>query len=231
MDTEISETEFLKQYDPNKYSRPSLAVDAIVFSYFANRLHVLLIRRRNHPYRGHWVFPGGFVEVYEDPNEAVRRELHEETGVEADVLAQLATFGRPDRDPRYHVVSVAYFGIAKGTGMVLQAGDDAAHAEWHPARETPPLGFDHAHVLKVALDRIEREMVYPSFALRFLGRRFTGSDLVDLYREVLRKDLDGQRFLRRFSRYCLDKPTMTRPVRVSRVKLRKAETAIGAWWM
>jgi 8-oxo-dGTP diphosphatase len=231
MDSEMTENEYLKAYNPNQYARPSLAADAIVFGYFAERLRILLIQRKNHPFRGHWVLPGGFIEVYEDPSEAVHRELREETGIEVDDLFQLGVFGRPDRDPRYHVISTAYIGIAKPGDQRPQADDDAMNAAWHPVRKTPPLAFDHEEILDAALHRLKREIVRPSFAMRFFERSFTGADLVGLYQEILDRKLDGARFLRRLSKVCLEKPTMTRPVRINRSALRKFEATLGAWWL
>jgi len=232
MTHDMTESEFLGSYDPNKYARPCIAADAVVFTYAEGRLQVLLIRRKNHPFRGRWVFPGGFIEVYEDPDEAVGRELREETGVEVDDLVQLGTFGRPDRDPRYHVISIAYFGVLPPRSqMQPRASDDAMDAAWCPVQQTEPLAFDHEEILAVALERLRREVTRLSFALRFFDRRFTGAELFGLYQEVLGKKLDGERLLRRLSRVCLEKPTMTRPVRIGRRKLRQFEATLGAWWL
>jgi len=227
----MTETEFLKSYDPSNYARPSIAADAIIFRYFAAQLQVLLIQRRSHPFRGHWVFPGGFIEVYEDPLEAAHRELREEAGIEVDELMQLGVFGRPDRDPRYHVISIAYLGIAKPGEQTPQADDDAMNAAWYPVRKAPPLAFDHEEVLDTALHRLRREIPRLSFAARFLERGFTAGDLLGLYQEIIGKKLDGARFLRRLGRLGSERPSLTRPVRINRVALRKFEAALGAWWL
>jgi 8-oxo-dGTP diphosphatase len=209
MDEEMSESDYVKSYDPNQYARPCLAADAVVFRYVAESLQVLLIQRKNHPFRGRWAFPGGFIEVYEDPDVAVRRELSEETGIEATELHPLGVFGRPDRDPRYHVVSTVYFEVTSAGDQTPQAADDAANAAWYPARKTPPLAFDHAEILDAALQRLRREIARPSFALRFFARgRATGSDLLSLYQAILGKKLDPGRFFRRLSKVCRKTPTL-----------------------
>jgi len=230
MGSEMSETEFLKSYDPTKYARPSLATDAIVFGYFGGRIHTLLIQRKNHPFKGRWVFPGGFVEVYEDPDEGVRRELREETGVEIGELAQLAVFGRPDRDPRYHVISAAYIGVIAPEAAVVNADDDAANAAWHPVDHTPPLGFDHETVLQVALDRLRKEIHYPSFAMRFFQKGCTGAELLALYQAVLGQKIDPKRFLEGLVPACSSAPALDKPVRLHKQKLRDFESRLGAWW-
>jgi 8-oxo-dGTP diphosphatase len=231
MNPEATDTEFIQSYDPNKYARPCIAADAVVFRCRAGRLEVLLMQRRNPPFRGHWAFPGGFIEVYEDPDEAVRRELREETGVEVEAMFHLGVFGRPDRDPRYHVISTAYIGVAREDGPPLQADDDAMNAAWYPVKKTPPLAFDHEEVLDAALRRLREKMVRPSFALRFFERRFTGADLLGLYEAILGKRLDGARFLRRLGRLCVEKPAMNRAVRIRRAELRRFEATLGRWWV
>jgi 8-oxo-dGTP diphosphatase len=231
MKTEMTEAEYLKTYNPNKYERPSLAVDAIVFDYLGGRLQTLLVQRKNHPFQGWWVFPGGFVEVYEDPDEAVHRELREETGVDASPLTQFGVFGRPNRDPRYHVVSVAYLGIVLPKEAQPQAADDASNAAWHPVRHKPPLAFDHEGVLETALKRVRGEMTHLAFATRFLAKGFTGRELFDLYQEVLGRKLDPRRFLRGLARVCTEAPRMESRVRIDRPELKRFEARQGQWWV
>ena len=110
------------------------AVDAVVFGLDAEDLKVLLIKRDLEPYAGHWALPGGFVRVGESLDGAVRRELMEETGLERVYLEQLYTFGEPDRDPREHTVSVAYYALVKLTDHKVRAATDARDADAQDAR-------------------------------------------------------------------------------------------------
>ena len=96
-----------------EYARPALTVDAVVFGLDDEDLKVLLVRRDLEPFKGKWALPGGFVRVGETLEEAVRRELREETGVAEVFLEQLYTFGATDRDPRERVVTVAYYALVK----------------------------------------------------------------------------------------------------------------------
>jgi len=118
------------------------------------RPRVLLIRRRDDPFAGHWAFPGGFVNENEPLEAAARRELKEETGVEVTDLVQLGTFGDPGRDPRGWTVTVAFLGRVDATKLKPQAGDDAAAVDWHFVDAPPPLAFDHAKILAIAARRI-----------------------------------------------------------------------------
>lgn len=118
---------------------------------------VLLIRRGREPHAGRLALPGGFVDIDEDLGPAAARELEEETGVSGVDLVQLAAYGAPDRDPRQRTVSVAHLGVVPEP-LPVTAGDDAAEAGWYDAHEVlagaEELAFDHARVLRDALDRL-----------------------------------------------------------------------------
>ena len=122
--------EFLAAYDENKYRRPSVTVDMVVFTLNERgELCVMLIRRRNHPFIGRWALPGGFVEMDEELSAAAARELQEETGVTGIPLRGFGTFGAVDRDPRTRVITSAFYAVAPMGSIAPQAGDDAADAK------------------------------------------------------------------------------------------------------
>ena len=124
-----------------QWEKPSLAVDAIVI----NGDKILLIRRGKEPWKGMLAFPGGFVEQGEDPEVAVIRELKEECGLDGVVEKLVCVKGDPNRDPRGHVVSIAYLVTAQGMPL---AGDDAADAAWYDLSEIKELAGDHMSMLE-----------------------------------------------------------------------------------
>ena len=130
------------------YPRPMLSVDAVVFCAVEREAHVLLIQRKHDPHAGAWALPGGFVEDMEPLDEAVARELVEETGLAGVALKQFRTYGDPGRDPRGHAVSVVYTGQWTGEASAVEAGDDAALAQWFPLSGLPELAFDHGDILR-----------------------------------------------------------------------------------
>src|SRR5262245_41266859 len=113
-----------------QYPRPALAVDCVVFGLDDEDLKVLLIRRGAPPFADRWALPGGFVHTDETIDEAARRELREEAGIEKVYLEQLYTFGDVDRDPRERVVSVAYYALVKLMDHKVRAATDAREAAW-----------------------------------------------------------------------------------------------------
>ncbi len=128
-----------------RYPTPALAVDGVLLRKGA----VLLIRRGHAPFEGHWAFPGGFVELGERAEDAVVREILEETGLRTRIKTLVGFYSDPDRDPRGHVASAVY--LLSAAGGRLQGGDDAREAAWWPLARRPPLAFDHEEILEDAL--------------------------------------------------------------------------------
>jgi ADP-ribose pyrophosphatase YjhB (NUDIX family) len=137
----ISEQQFLETYDAGEYERPSVTVDMLVFTIRSEtqenyrklaepELQLLLIRRGGHPYMGQWALPGGFVSMQESLEDAARRELFTETGLDDIYLEQLYTWGDVHRDPRTRVISCSYMALVDSSELQLQAGDDASEADW-----------------------------------------------------------------------------------------------------
>lgn len=138
------------------FPRPGLTADCVVFGRGGDgAMNVLLIQRKKDPFAGSWAVPGGFVNEGEDLQEAARRELWEETGLSELPLHQFHAFGRPGRDPRGWVVTVAYWAVVDPAAVQLRAGDDAARAAWFPLADLPPLAFDHDEMLQKAVAALE----------------------------------------------------------------------------
>lgn len=132
----LTEAEFLEQYSPGDFDRPSVTVDILLFAVDTeevghdSRLKLLLVKRKNHPFIDNWAIPGGFVEMDESLDEAARRELKEETNGEVLYMEQLHTFGKVHRDPRSRVITVAYMAVVDHSQLDIKAGDDAKEAKW-----------------------------------------------------------------------------------------------------
>ena len=138
----LTEQEFLAQYKPGNYARPSMTVDILIFAapglngsisipaFTEHAVKVLLIKRGGHPCLGQWALPGGFVNPTETVTQAAYRELEEETGVKNVPLTQLYTFSQPGRDPRTWVMSCAHITLLDTDAIKITAGDDADNAAW-----------------------------------------------------------------------------------------------------
>jgi 8-oxo-dGTP diphosphatase len=172
-----------------------IAVDAIVFGYADNKLNVLLIKQKYGVLKNKWALVGGFVKDDETLNDAVNRELHEEAGIKVNYLEQLYTFGDDlDRDPRFRVISVAYFALVNSTKLVLKADTDAEDARWFPLDELPALAFDHQSILQTAQKRLQSKLTYQPVGFDLLPKEFLFSELETLYCTILEKEIDRRNF-------------------------------------
>ncbi len=131
-----------------RYENPALTVDAVWLS----RGRILLVRRRRAPFRDCWALPGGFVELRETVEEALERELREETGLSGRPVGIVGVYSGPDRDPRKPTTTVAFF--VRGRPGTPRSGDDAGAAAWVPLREVGTLAFDHGRILRDALRKL-----------------------------------------------------------------------------
>ncbi|HXJ00592.1 MAG TPA: NUDIX hydrolase [Micropepsaceae bacterium] len=128
-------------------NHPFLACDCVVFD---GRGRLLLIRRKNEPYQGYYALPGGFMETGETAERAALRELKEETGLDASKPRLVGVYSDPKRDPRHHTVTITYLIFVDD--VVPAAGDDAASAEFVENWDGLALAFDHAQMLRDALE-------------------------------------------------------------------------------
>lgn len=172
-----------------------IAVDAIVFGYTDNKLNVLLIKQKFGALKNQWALVGGFVKDNETLNEAVNRELQEEAGIKVNYLEQLYTFGdNINRDPRFRVISVAYFALINSTKLILKADSDAEEARWFPMNDLPNLAFDHKEIIATAQRRLQSKLTYQPIGFDLLPKEFLFSDLENLYCTILNKEIDRRNF-------------------------------------
>jgi len=136
-----------------RVSKIFLTVDVILIKKEANVPNILLIQRKNDPFKNAWALPGGFVDENEDLEAAAKRELLEETSVTVNSLEQLKAFGKPNRDPRGHMVSVAFIGFADENTKAV-AADDANEAKWFSLNDLPELAFDHAEIINFGRSKV-----------------------------------------------------------------------------
>lgn len=187
-------------YDPSQFPPFAVTVDVVILTMSEGALHVLLVRRGQAPYEGMWAIPGGFKLPTETLDQAAKRELAEETGVDAaSLLTQYGAYGDPERDPRMNVVTIAYLAVLRDVGDVV-AGTDAAAASLVPVSHVLDgridLAFDHVRIVRDALARVRVELEVTGVATAFVGTTFTLAELRAVYEAVWGVQLDGANFRR-----------------------------------
>jgi 8-oxo-dGTP diphosphatase len=187
-------------YDPSQFPPFAVTVDVVILTMSEGALNVLLVRRGEAPFEGMWAIPGGFKRPPETLDGAAKRELAEETGVDAaPVLKQFRAYGDPGRDPRMDVVTVAYLAVLRDVGAI-EAGSDAAAASLIPVSDVLngqiDLAFDHLRILRDAVERIRVELEVSGIATAFVGSTFTMAELRAVYEAIWGVQLDAANFRR-----------------------------------
>src|ERR687896_530861 len=187
-------------YDPSKFPAFAVTVDVVILTMAEGVLHALLVRRGQEPFQSMWAIPGGFKRPDETLDEAARRELSEETGLDVpSLLTQFGAYGDPGRDPRMNVVTIAYLAVLRDVGAIV-AGTDAAEAALVPVsdilEERIELAFDHLRIVRDAVERVRVELELSGIATAFVGTTFTMAELRAVYEAIWGVQLDAANFRR-----------------------------------
>lgn len=198
--------QFMRQAHVYQYPRPTTTVDVVVFGLDMTApmtLNVLLIKRKHKPFADCWALPGGFVNEKEDLRDAAFRELREETHAECSHIEQLRSFGKPGRDPRGHVISVAYMALMRTDSVQIQGDDDASAATWWPVGDLHKidLAFDHKEILETAIKRLRSKVKWQPVGIDLLPEIFSIDDLRMVYETILGETLDRRNFYRKVMSY------------------------------
>lgn len=143
------------KYQPHIF----VTVDIVVTRKYESEIQILLIQRKNEPFQNYWALPGGFVDKNEHIEAAAKRELFEETNIQLFQVKQIGAFGDPNRDPRHHTLSVAYYGEVDALAEA-KAQDDAKSVQWFSLNELPALAFDHHDIVREAIEKYIKKPSY-----------------------------------------------------------------------
>jgi ADP-ribose pyrophosphatase YjhB (NUDIX family) len=179
------------------YEQPGITVDLVIFTVNEDQLKVLLLKRAEAPFSGHWSLPGGFLLVGESLEAAARRVLQEKTGVEQVYLEQLYTFGKPNRDPRARVITVAYFALIPWSNLDQPESKKVIDLKWSAVDQIPRLAFDHTEILQCAVQRLRAKVTYSNIVYGLMPEHFRLSELQRMYEIILNDKLDKRNFRKR----------------------------------
>jgi 8-oxo-dGTP diphosphatase len=179
-------------------------VDIAIFTVIDEALKVLLVQRPAQdeapaePFPGAWALPGGFVDVTRDADllACARRKLREKTGVASPYLEQLGSWGGAARDPRGWSATHVYFALLPAADLRLAKGANAADVAWFEVDTVPrrKLAFDHAEILRAAIERLRSKVEYTSLPAFLLPEPFTLPQLQRTYEIVLGRPVDKSGF-------------------------------------
>ena len=141
-----------------EYPHFAVTVDNVILNLKDPRyIKVLLITRKNEPYKGKLALPGGFLDPEDkSARDGAARELKEETNLSLSTLVQVCALTKEGRDPRERCISIVYEGIVYNEHEEIKAKDDAATVKWVSLQtlKKNDLAFDHALAIKKTLDLV-----------------------------------------------------------------------------
>lgn len=171
-----------------EFERPAVTVDAVGLRVTDGALSVLLVKRDAEPFAGSSALPGGFVRMDEPLEAAVGRVLSTKASLSGLYIEQLASFGDVGRDPRGRTISISYLAVFPGAQRYEGPG------EWHAVDSVPELAFDHAEILRAAIERVRAKIGYSSLALRFLPDTFTLTEAQRVHEAILGQPVDKRNY-------------------------------------
>jgi 8-oxo-dGTP diphosphatase len=186
----------IKMYDINR-NYFHLTADAVVFTIMNDSLKILLIKRKYDPYKGMFALPGGYINIDEELEDGVKRELEEETGVKNVFLKQLHAYGKIGRDPRGRIVTIPYLALIDSEDIKLHATTDAEDAKWYEVYDMPKLAFDHKQIIDEALSLLRYDIEHSNIAYQIMPEKFTMTELKSAYEIVLGVELDKRNFYKK----------------------------------
>lgn len=181
----------------HSYKNPSLALDVVVFGYHEKILSVLLLNRKEEPFKDTWTLPGAFLQMEERFSDTCSRVLRTKLGMDKIYMEQLYSFDEPSRDPRGRVISIAYYALVNPHKFEVVAGTMANDVQWFPVSKLPTLGFDHRGIFKKALQRLKSKILYYPVGFELLDELFTMTELHELFECILDIPLDRRNFRRK----------------------------------
>ena len=210
----LTEKEFLAQYNPGHYERPSVTVDMLLFGMSSDLkgLKLLLIKRNNHPYIGCYALPGGFVGIKESAYTAACRELEEETGLKDIYMEQLYTMSQPEGDDASEAL---WFDITFDNKLLTFSNSEKNINIAYSLKEKifnngrlkvknyipeliseEALAFDHAQIVLEGLMRLRNKTEYSDIVFNLMPQEFTLPDLQRVYEIILGRKLYKTNFKR-----------------------------------
>lgn len=195
----MNEKDFLNNYNIHDFDVPLCTVDMTIFSLIEGDLNILLVHRDEHPGKGKWALPGGFVGLNQDSSieAAAHRKLKEKTGFSSAYLEQVETIGSPNRDPRGWSLTVLYYALVDISRVKLSHSE--RQAQWWPLSKVKKerLAFDHNELINIAMNRLYSKATYTALPIELMPKEFTLTELQTVFETILGRKLQAKAFRNR----------------------------------
>lgn len=177
------------------YKDQGIHVITAIFTVELGVTKVLLVKRKNEPYKGDWILTGGALYNNEDLEQGAKREIFEKTGITDIEIEQFKSFGKVNRSPVMRMVAVAYIGVIDSSRVkILRETINTSNADWFPIDKIPGLGFDHEEILQEALLYLQSKIVSTDILKSLFPNEFTIPEIQKTYEAILNKKFDRRNF-------------------------------------
>ncbi len=177
------------------YKNQGIHVITAIFTVELGVTKVLLVKRKNEPYKGDWILTGGALYNNEDLEAGAKREIFEKTGIKDIEIEQFKAFGDVNRSPVMRMVAVAYIGVIDSSRVkLIRETINTSNADWFPIDKIPGLGFDHEEILKEALIYLQSKIVSTDILKALFPNEFTIPEIQKTYEAILNKKFDRRNF-------------------------------------
>lgn len=177
------------------YKDQGIHVITAIFTVELGVTKVLLVKRKNEPYKGDWILTGGALYNNEDLEDGAKREIFEKTGIKDIEIEQFKSFGKVGRSPVMRMVAVAYIGVIDSSRVkILRETINTTNADWFPIDKIPGLGFDHEEILQEALLYLQSKIVSTDILKSLFPNEFTIPEIQKTYEAILNKKFDRRNF-------------------------------------
>lgn len=178
-----------------KYENQGIHVIVSIFTVDKGKLKVLLIKRKNNPYKDMWALTGGALYNDEDLIVGLNREIKEKTGLQNIEVKFSEVFGKKDRSPVMRMVAITYLGMLDATKVEIAKDTlKTSNADWFEIDKIPHLAYDHNEIIEKAIENLKKEIVNTNMLKVFFPNGFTLPELQTVYEDILGKSLDRRNF-------------------------------------
>lgn len=170
-----------------------------IFTISNGDLKVLLMRKKNEPYKGYWILPGNYVRNDETLEDNITDAVYDKTGLLNIYIEQCCTISTLDRDPDNRIIATAYLGLVDSkSAEILREERPEYEIEWFSIDSIPKLAYDHDEIIIKVKNLLQKKIVNSNVLKTLFPSDFTLPELQRVYEQILGIELDRRNFRKKF---------------------------------
>lgn len=177
------------------YKNQGIHVIATIFTVDRGIPKVLLIKRKNEPFKDMWALVGGALYNNETIDEGITREVEEKVGIKLNTKEEFSIFSKIDRSPLMRMIGIGYIGIIDISKVkIITQTLKTIDAVWYPFDKIPPLAYDHNEILEKGINTLKNKILNTDILKDLYPNGFTFPEIQKIYESILNKELDRRNF-------------------------------------